>query len=89
MKVYKKPEVRIERFTLSKHIAACAYDMIDSTDRNTCSAVGDARGDEKFGVEGVVLFVDSNVNCVIKLDTKDAESYCYHNGSGVMSVFNS
>ena len=27
MKVYEKPRVYIERFELSQHIAACAWDM--------------------------------------------------------------
>ena len=86
MKVYKKPEVRIERFSLSKHIAACAFDMSNWKTKEECVAVGDAVG-EKFDVPPLTLFTDANDNCT----DKDSvwSMYCYTNGTSGNNTFNS
>lgn len=83
MKVYKKPEIYIETFTLSKHIAACAFDMTNSTDKETCSAVGDS----DFNVPNIVLYTESNNNCTEK--DSDWTIYCYTNGTSGYNTFNS
>lgn len=87
MKVYKKPEVRIERFTLSKHIAACAFDMSNLKSKDDCTAIGDAVG-ERFNVPSLVLYTDANTNCVDK-DSTWKNVYCYTNGTEGLNTFNS
>ena len=86
MKVYVKPEVRIEKFNLSKHIAACAFDMSNSKNKDECVAVGDAVG-EKFGVPNIVLFSDNNTSCIEKDSVWNM--YCYTNGTSGNNTFNS
>lgn len=81
MKVYKKPEVRIERFTLSKHIAACAYDMSNLKDKENCVAVGD----KEFNLGDMILFTNTTTGC----KNTEFEYYCYENGSQGMNIFNS
>ena len=41
MKSYEKPRAYIERFELSQHIAACAWDMSNQSDQNNCTAESD------------------------------------------------
>lgn len=86
MKVYAKPEVRIEKFNLSKHIAACAFDMSNSKNKNECVAVSDAVG-EKFNVPQLILYTSVNTSCVDK--EEEWELYCYTNGSSGSNTFNS
>ena len=85
MKVYMKPEVRIENFRLSKHIAACAYDMSSPTVETNCVAYGDAVGEEKFNTAGFTCFTESNTDCIFN----DAEKYCYTPQDANWSIFNS
>ena len=86
MKVYKKPVIHIEKFTLSKHIAACAFDMTNSKDKETCTAIGDAVG-EAFNVPPLVLFTDTNNNCSDK--DSNWSMFCYTNGASGSNTFNS
>lgn len=81
MKKYVKPEVEIETFSLSKHIAACAFDMSNLKDTNECAAIGD--GD----YSGMLIFTDSNQMCNVYKD--QMEEYCYTPASETMNVFNS
>ena len=84
MKVYVKPEIRIERFNLSKHIAACAYDLSNLTDKTvTCYAVGDP----DFDKEGQFVFTSASNICNITED--QSEFYCYTTGSSDMNIYNS
>ena len=86
MKVYVKPEVRIEKFNLSKHIAACAFDMSNLKNKNECVAVGDAVG-EIFNVPPLQLYTEVNANCRDK--EEQWEMYCYTNGPSGNNTFNS
>lgn len=86
MKEYKKPEIHIEKFTLSKHIAACAFDMSNLKDKETCTAIGDAVGDP-FNVPPIELFTNANVNCK-EIDSNWLD-YCYTNGAHGSNTFNS
>lgn len=86
MKVYVKPEVRIEKFNLSKHIAACAFDMSNLKNKNECVAVGDAVG-EIFNVPPLQLYTEVNANCLDK--EEQWEMYCYTNGPSGNNTFNS
>lgn len=86
MKTYVKPEVRIENFTLSKHIAACAFDM-KFTSADTCVGYREEYGDLTF-------FTKNNTDCsmtpsdINMYETTD-EDYCYTNGSDMMTTFSS
>ena len=86
MKVYMKPEVRIENFRLSKHIAACAFDMSNLKSKDECVAVGDAVG-EMFNVPPLHLYTEANVQCTDK--ETEWEYYCYTNGQSGSNTFNS
>lgn len=83
MKVYVKPEVHIEKFSLSKHIASCAYDMKNPTIESSCVAYGD----EAYNRDGMNIFSSSNTNC--NFDESNSEFYCYTNGTEDMNIFNS
>ena len=87
MKVYVKPEVRIEKFNLSKHIAACAYDMSSPTVKENCVAYGDTVGEEKFNTAGSTYFTESNINCTF--NESNAQKYCYTPQDANWSIFNS
>lgn len=71
MKEYKKPEIHIETFTLTEHIAyGCSPSAIidvTATDSTTCAFTLE----EDYG--GMVVFVDSNVIC----DSKADDGYYY------------
>lgn len=86
-KVYQKPEMQMELFTLSKHIAVCAFDMSNLKSKYECTAISDAVG-EKFNVPSLVLYTESNTNCVDKDSTWD-KIYCYTNGTEGLNTFNS
>lgn len=60
MKVYVKPEIRIERFELSKHIAACAFD-VTFNNFETCVAIGDA----EFNW-AVLFYLQSQIQAVVR-----------------------
>lgn len=81
MKTYVKPEVKIENFTLSKHIAACAFDMTNSKNKNECVAYGDA----SFNWSGMNLFANKDIGC----EETEFDAYCYTNGTEGINVFNS
>ena len=81
MKKYVKPDLFYENFELSQHIAACAWDMNDSQNVETCSAVSDST----WGVpEGLHAF-----NSVAVCTDGPLDSYCYTNGSSGINIFNS
>lgn len=81
MKAYVKPELFYESFELSQHIALCAWDMSNSTDKQSCSALGD---EKDFGMIPAVIFVDGNTLCNDK-----PEDYCYTKATNGIGVFNS
>lgn len=82
MKVYEKPRIYIERFELSQHIAACAWDMSNSKTVEECSA----RSDPDFDIyEGVNAFMAVEKGCI----NGPLEDYCYTNGEAGSNIFNS
>ncbi len=83
MKVYEKPRVYIERFELSQHIAACAWDMTNQSDQNQCTAVGDS----EWGLPGLAMFTDTP-RCDF---TPEAfgDDFCYTVGTEGGNLFNS
>lgn len=81
MKKYEKPEIYIEKFELSQHIAACAWDMSNQNSVESCSATSDA---ELSGLVGINAFYDENVCSDGPIDV-----YCYTNDSEGFNIFNS
>lgn len=82
MKPYVKPELFYENFELSQHIAACGWDMKNSTDKNHCEALGDT----SWGNFEIKLFTETP-RCDATED--QVEGYCYEVNSGGMGLFNS
>ncbi len=83
MKQYVKPDVYYEDFELSTHVATCAWNMSNQSDKYSCTAISDK---DILGVEGVVLFTNS-AGC--ELLEEDYEDYCYTNGGEGNNTFNS
>lgn len=82
MKPYVKPELFYENFELSQHIAACAWDMSNSTSVENCSAASDP----EWGLPGgITAFYADRSICI----NGPVESYCYTNGSSGNNIFNS
>lgn len=82
MKKYEKPRVRIERFELSQHIAACAWDMLSSKRVEECYAVSDSGWGLPAGVHAFNTGVDG-------CSDGPLESYCYTNADSGSNIFNS
>lgn len=80
MKKYVKPELFYERFELTQHIAACAWDLTTST-KDTCSAQADP--DFLPGLPN--LFMSEANGCVYTPDVY--QNYCYHDGAQGVNVF--
>lgn len=82
MKKYVKPDLYYEDFQLSVHIAACAWDMSNSSSPEVCSAISDA--DNTLGYPAdVVVFTNKS------LCAAEPEYYCYTNGTEGFNIFNS
>ncbi len=83
MKVYAKPRIYIERFELSQHIAACAWDMSNKSDANECTAESDA----DWGIfGGLTMFTDTS-KCNVTPNV--FEDFCYTTGTEGNNLFNS
>lgn len=85
MKEYVKPELFYEQFQLSQHVAACGWDMKNSTVETHCTAEGDW---DDFSNKGV-MFMSDNGQCDIPFDDS---TYCYQIGASTdeaVKVFNS
>lgn len=76
MKVYVKPELFYERYELSQHVAACAWDKQDN---------GTFKADAEFGyLDDLYLFTDASL-----CNVTNVEEYCYTNGEVGKNQFNS
>ena len=82
MKKYEKPKAYIERFELSQHIAACAWDMSNLDVEEKCSAVSDP---EHTGLSGITAFNDGVAVCL----DGPLEVYCYTTDEEGWNLFNS
>ena len=80
MKQYQKPEVNYENFALAEHIAQCSY-QLNSARVEDCAIVTD-RVPGYGDWEGA--FTKSTHSCTIV-----GEDYCYTNGGGLLSLFQS
>ena len=61
MKVYEKPRITIERFELSQHIAACAWDMTNQSDEYNCTA----QADTEWGLPGGLTMFTESPRCIV------------------------
>ena len=87
MKKYVKPELFYEHFELSQHIAACDFDIYNSTlsSPETCKFIG-SEGTEWAGQ---VIFVNKNDVCGKDGLSYGFDEYCYYTGTNGMNTFNS
>lgn len=79
-KVYKRPQVYIERMELSAHIASCTWDYQNDTNPENCYALGKIEGADNLEV---ALFTTANANCIVD------SAYCDFTPDGVSATFNS
>lgn len=94
-KVYTKPVLMMEDFTLSQSIAHNCGDNLDWNNatlkyRGSCGWDLMLNGVVDSGVQdtdGDVLFLDSQSVCTFK--TLEFEGVCYNNPSGGFNIFNS
>ena len=83
MKSYEKPRAYIERFELSQHIAACAWDMSNHSDQNNCTA----ESDPDWGMfPDLIMFTDVS-RCTVTPDI--SEDFCYTVSDEHNNLFNS
>ena len=83
MKSYEKPRAYIERFELSQHIAACAWDMSNHSDQDICTA----KSDPDWGMfPDLIMFTDVS-RCTVTPDI--SEDFCYTASEGHNNLFNS
>ena len=82
-KVYAKPEIVFESFSLSQNIAAGCEVKTNLPGNKTCG----------LDFSGVVIFLDSISGCVEKITSEGGDgSYngiCYHVFTGESNLFNS
>lgn len=78
MKKYVKPELFFESYELSQNIAACGWDMKNSSDPRSCYAVGDS---DYGNSPDWKVFVDSNDQCAVTW-----EGYCYENSADNITI---
>lgn len=83
MKQYQKPEVIYENFVLAEHIARCDY-KLGLADVGTCKIEADRVSNDIDYADWTNTFIDQNDQCTTK-----SEKYCYTNGSGLLSLFQS
>ena len=73
MKPYVKPQLFIESYELSQHVAACGWDM-NQADKYSCAAVGD----EDFGNSSEVRLFNTDDNAACNMNDI---RYCYMNAT--------
>lgn len=83
MKSYEKPRAYIERFELSQHIAACAWDMRHQSDPNNCTA----DSDPEWGMPSGLKMFTETPRCTVTPDI--FEDFCYTASEGHNNLFNS
>lgn len=80
MKKYVKPELFFERYEVSRHIAACTWDL-NSPIEGVCNFKGDPTQDPSLSPEYILL--TENRACNFE------GPYCYMNAEGGLNTFNS
>ena len=82
-KIYKKPEVLIESFELSQHIASCQHPIKNKTSEIQAGCSADV---PDIGVEKL-FYEDPNGNNICQVDGSDR--FCKTNGGNDTFVFSS
>lgn len=77
-KVYVKPDIIFDDFTLSTTIAAGCERQTDTPSSNMCGV--------EFG--GMTLFTSAVLACTTEVDD-GFNDICYHNPSDILNLFNS
>lgn len=80
-KVYSKPQILFESFTLSANIAAGCEVKTNTPSQYQC-----AYGEDDFGQP---IFVEGVTACVSKPQGGDYNGICYHNPYDSNNLFNS
>lgn len=96
-KKYEKPQVLMENFELSQHIATCDYQGDKSglnlqdikncvvkvyfTSKNVCDPDDGKKGPGEF-VDGAPVFINGNTNCMTEF-----EGVCYTTGPGGQHIY--
>ena len=82
MKPYVKPELYFESFELAQHIAACAWDMKNNNDGNSCTA----EWDTSFGGGPIGESIFNHAACTIQ-ESANEGIICYTSGTDTQKVF--
>lgn len=82
-KAYEKPRAYVERFELSQHIAACAWDMTNQSNESMCVATADT----EWGLPGGLTMFTESPRCTVTPDI--FEDYCYTSSTEGGNLFNS
>lgn len=80
MKVYEKPRITIEQFTLSQHVADCGWEL-QAGNEDSCYADPDPEWNIEVP-DGTKMFLGSSCNFI-------PESYCYTDADGAFGLFRS
>ena len=84
-KVYVKPEIVFESFTLSTNIAGDCERIVGNPSKGTCGVLGNVRGEDNI-FASTVGGVDG---CQIWNDTDKHDGFCYHVPTESTNLFNS
>lgn len=84
-KVYSKPEIIFESFTLSTNIAGDCNKIVGNPSEGSCGVPGDAPFSNLFTAD-----ITGADGCHIPLDKNDVyDGFCYHNPTDDNDLFNS
>ena len=81
-KVYNKPEIMFEDFTLSTSIAGGCEIRTNTPSEGAC-------GYPYEGGNGQTLFTNGVTDCQIKIDDDPTNGFCYHVPVDSNNIFNS
>lgn len=80
-KVYEKPAIVFESFTMSANIAGDCEKIVGNPSKGSCGVKG--------SVDGLDLFIEGVTGCIIQNSTDDHDGFCYHNPTEYNNLFNS
>ena len=84
-KLYSKPEIMFESFTLSTNIAGDCERVVGNPAKGTCGILGSEPGvDNLFSAT-----VTGTSGCQIWNNADDYDGYCYHTSVDTKNLFNS
>ena len=86
VKKYIKPELFYEHYELSQHIADCAWEWDNLTNKDVCYAVPDDKLSLGFGDFVYKLFIEEPI-CTV--DKQVVEDLCNQNSTADANLFRS